>query len=469
MRKRSLTARLALAFALIAGLTFSGVGIYLYGSLASQIIDRDDAELLRKAARAQQELAELRSSPTENRWEEVLGVVKGNEEFGIRILDARGVQLAAAGANYGIKPIGGGAYAKVPDAAGSIQAWSTPSDMPVRMTTIKASVSGEASPVVVELYQVASSRVSLLRDYRWKLFIAVLLGTVGAGGLGYAALRAGMAPLRSIAAGTASVTFTSGALPVDPSRLPAELDDLARALQRMIDRLRERYDRLSQFSADLAHDFRTPITNLLGQTQVALSSDRSIEEYQSLLVSNVEEYERLSRMIENMLFLARADNARVAILATELDLREELHRQADYFESLAEARQITIQVNAQGKVFADPTLFRRALSNLLSNAIRYANEGTRVTVHGRHTGGVAQVKVENVGPGIAPEHLSLLFDRFFRADPARANSGESSGIGLAIVKTIMDLHHGAVSVRSVLNATTSFQLEFPDNRTIPHT
>ena len=137
MRKRSLTARLALAFALIAGLTFSGVGIYLYGSLASQIIDRDDAELLRKAARAQQELAELRSSPIENRWEEVLGVVKGNEEFGIRILDARGVQLATAGANYGIKPLASGAYAKERDAAGPIQAWSTPSDMPVRMTTIR--------------------------------------------------------------------------------------------------------------------------------------------------------------------------------------------------------------------------------------------------------------------------------------------------------------------------------------------
>ena len=464
---RSLTTRLALAFALIAGCAFAGVGFYLYRALAQQIIERDDAELLRKATRARAELAEpgqpSPSSPAglagDARWQDIRSVVAGNEEYGLRVF-AGGALLAQAGADPGRLPaLPVIALSASPDQA-SIHAWSTRDAVPVRGLALQARAGAESAPVTVALYQVAASRGVLLRDYRWKLLIAACLGAVGAGGLGYVALRAGMAPLRRIAAGTASVTFTSGALSVDPASLPAELNELARALQQMIDRLRERYERLSQFSADLAHDFRTPIGNLLGQTQVALSSERSVEEYQALLASNIEEYERLSRMIENMLFLARADNARVALHKADLDLREELMRQADYFELLADARGITIRVTSHGTIHADATLLRRALGNLLANAVRYSPEGAEIELAGRQLGTTAEIDVINPGPGIAPEDLPRLFDRFFRGDPARAKSGESSGIGLAIVRTIMDLHHGTVSVESVPGRTT-FRLIFP--------
>ncbi|MGO4764757.1 heavy metal sensor histidine kinase [Cupriavidus sp. 2KB_3] len=469
MKTRSLTARLALAFALIAGVSFGGVGIYLYRALATQIIERDNAELLRKATRAGHALAELSPSdqPGSPAWNEILGVVKGNDEYGMRVRAADGALLAANGANYGIRP-------EHPDLASEtgpdmfpVAMWNTPGGTPVRLITLQVRAGVVAAPVTLEIFQLASSRVALLRAYRWKVFAAACLGALGAGILGFAALRAGMAPLRRIAAGTESITFTSGTLPIDPSTLPAELDDLAGALQKMIDRLRERYDRLSHFSADLAHDFRTPIGNLLGQTQVALGSDRSADEYQSLLASNVEEYERLSRMIENMLFLARADNARVALHLAELDLKDELLRQADYFELLAEARAVTIRVDAHGRVFADATLLRRALGNLLANAVRYAHQGSEILVRGRAGASHAAIEITNAGPGIDPAHLPLLFDRFFRADPSRANSVESSGIGLAIVKTIMDLHQGAVSVQSEPEALTSFRLEFPDRHSSP--
>lgn len=460
---RSLTARLALAFALIAGCAFAGVGFYLYRALAMQIIERDDSELLRKAVRTRGELAELVTPPSTQAdpWQEIRGIVAGNEEFGLRLLDANGAELTGAGpAADAIPDLPVLATEVAPDQT-VIRTWSNGRDIPVRGLAMLARTGPSAMPVRVELYQVATSRVALLRDYRLKLCLAVALGALGAGLLGYAALHAGMAPLRRIAAGTAAVTFASGVLPVDPARLPAELDELARALQRMIDRLRERYERLSQFSADLAHDFRTPIGNLLGQTQVALSSDRSAEEYQTLLASNVEEYERLSRMIENMLFLARADNARVAMKVTELDLRDELARQADYFELLADARQILIRVDAHGTLNADATLFRRALGNLLANAVSYSPEGAAIALRSRQVGATVEIEVTNPGPGIAAEHLPRLFDRFFRGDPARANSGESSGIGLAIVKTIMDLHNGDVQVESVPDGLTTFRLVFP--------
>ncbi|WP_343654878.1 heavy metal sensor histidine kinase [Cupriavidus sp.] len=461
---RSLTARLAVAFALIAGCAFAGVGVYLYRALATQIIERDDSELLRKAVRARAKLAELPAADVQaGRWQEIRGIVAGNEEFGLRLLAADGVLLTQAGAQLGNMPAMAAIDADTPPSAAAIQSWETPAAIPARGLAMQARVGtgADARTVRAEIHQVAASRVVLLRDYRLKLCIAVCLGALGAGLLGYAALHAGMAPLRRIAAGTASVTFASGVLPVDPSRLPAELDELASALQRMIDRLRERYERLSQFSADLAHDFRTPIGNLLGQTQVALSSERSVEEYQALLASNVEEYERLSRMIENMLFLARADNARVAMHRAELDLKTELARQADYFELLADAHGIAIQVDAQGTLYADATLFRRALGNLLSNAVHHSPESAVIALRSRQEAGTVVIEVANHGPGIAPEHLPRLFDRFFRGDPARANSGESSGIGLAIVKTIMELHQGVVQVESVPDGLTTFRLVFP--------
>ncbi|KAI3590590.1 Heavy metal sensor histidine kinase [Cupriavidus sp. U2] len=461
---RSLTARLAVAFALIAGCAFAGVGLYLYRALATQIIERDDSELLRKAVRARAELAELPAADAQaGRWQEIRGIVAGNEEFGLRLLATDGALLTQAGAQPGNMSAVDAIGADTPPSPAAIQSWETPGAIPARGLAMQARLGtgAGARTVRAEIYQVAASRVVLLRDYRLKLCIAACLGALGAGLLGYAALHAGMAPLRRIAAGTASVTFASGVLPVDPSRLPAELDELASALQRMIDRLRERYERLSQFSADLAHDFRTPIGNLLGQTQVALSSERSVEEYQALLASNVEEYERLSRMIENMLFLARADNAQVAMHRVELDLPSELARQADYFELLADARGIAIHVDARGTLYADATLFRRALGNLLSNAVHHSPESAVIALRSRHEAGTVVIEVANHGPGIAPEHLPRLFDRFFRGDPARANSGESSGIGLAIVKTIMELHHGAVQVESVPDDLTTFRLVFP--------
>ncbi|WP_455286965.1 heavy metal sensor histidine kinase [Cupriavidus necator] len=461
MRSRlSLTVQLALAFALVAGIAFAGVGTYLYKALTMQVVARDDAELLRKATRVRDELAEPFDSDA-HRWREIARVVSGNDEYALRVQSVDGSLISEANfhgvAVPDVAPLDEGAAL----ATDSIRAWRTPEGYQIRGVALLARPHGSGPPVKVTVSQVARSRFALMREYRWKLVLATLLGSLSVGLLGYAAVRAGMAPLRRIATGTRTVTFSSVALPIDPARLPVELKELAHALQQMIERLHESYYRLSQFSADLAHDFRTPLGNLLGQTQVALSAERSTDEYQALLASNVEEYERLSRMIENMLFLARADNARVAMHVVELDLASELGRVADYFGLLADAKQVSIRVQGAGKVFADTGLLRRALNNLVSNAVRYTPAGQEIVLTAQQVDSYVHIDVSNPGPGIAAEHLPKLFDRFFRCDPARANSGASSGIGLAIVKTIMDLHQGKVGVESRPAALTRFRLSFP--------
>ncbi|EHP44639.1 heavy metal sensor kinase [Cupriavidus basilensis OR16] len=469
MRRLSLTTRLAFAFGLVAAIVFGGAGAYLYRALAMQVIERDDAELLRKAVHARDELREQGARPDSN-WREVGGVVSGNDEFALVVRAAGGAVLLAANATEGppaLQPVA----PEAPFGPEAIRAWTTRQGYPVHgvqaLVPVGPGTGAPGQALTFTLYQSAVSRTTLLRAYRTKLLLTGLLGTLAVAGLGYVVLRAGMAPLRRIAAGASSVTVHRLELPIAPAQLPPELAELAAALQQMMDRLRDGFERLSQFSADLAHDFRTPIGNLLGQSQVALSSERSADEYQALLASNIEEYERLARMIENMLFLARAENARVAVKPARLDLARELGALSDYFEGLAEARGVAIAVDGGGAVLADPLLLRRAVSNLVANAIRYTPAGQTVVMAARTGPGGSNIEVRNPGAGIAPEHLSKLFDRFFRGDPARANSGESAGIGLAIVKSIMDLHHGHVEVESEVGGTTVFRLRFPATQADP--
>jgi two-component system heavy metal sensor histidine kinase CusS len=230
----------------------------------------------------------------------------------------------------------------------------------------------------------------------------------------------------------------------------------------MLDRLQDSFSRLSQFSSDLAHDLRTPIGNLLGEAQVALSRTRDAEDYRSVIESSVEELERLSRMLESMLFLARADNAQLALHPEDVDLDVELDKIRDYFEPLAQEKSVAIELAGSAKVHADPSLLRRAISNLVANAIRFSpRAGGTITLstHATADGG-AEIQVSNPGPEISPHERARIFDRFYRSGPARVDSSAGSGLGLAIVRSIMQLHAGSASVESSTDRTT-FTLWFP--------
>jgi len=250
--------------------------------------------------------------------------------------------------------------------------------------------------------------------------------------------------------------------------LPMELRDTADAFNLMLDRLEAAFTRLSDVTADMAHDLRTPINNLLGEAQVALSRPRSADEYRGVLESAVEDYERLSRLIENMLFLARADDTQARLQREWVDAPTFCARVRDYFEPLAEEHDLTIVCEWQGAsarpalIWADRSLLIRAVANLLDNALRYASRGTQVTlaitVSAR---GAARLEVANAGPAIPEAFHRKIFERMFRLDPARERSADGSGLGLAIVKSVMDLHGGSVSVRSAAGEYTVFTLWFP--------
>jgi two-component system heavy metal sensor histidine kinase CusS len=248
---------------------------------------------------------------------------------------------------------------------------------------------------------------------------------------------------------------------LEPSRVPVELEQLVISFNHMIEKIEDVFTRQANFSADIAHEIRTPITNLVTQTEIALSQNRSQKELEDVLYSSLEEYNRMTRMVSDMLFLAQADNNQLIPDRVMFDLSAEVMKVFDFFEAWAEERNVTLKFNGMPCLIeGDPQMFRRAVNNLLSNALRYTPAGKAVTVSIRNQANDVELMIENPGKPIPQEHLAKLFDRFYRVDPSRQRKGEGSGIGLAIVKSIVTAHHGKVRVESDA-VSTRFTLSVP--------
>ena len=246
---------------------------------------------------------------------------------------------------------------------------------------------------------------------------------------------------------------------IRPAEWPRELQPVAIAFDDMLDRLEDSFTRLSQFSADLAHELRTPLANIRGEAEVALKRPRSPNEYQAVIESSVAECARLSGIIDNLLFLARAEAAEGEVRRSLFDGRAEIERIAAYNEAIAEERNLVISFEGEGKVYADPILFGRAVSNLVDNAVHFTPNGGRIVIALASSADGAEVVVQDTGSGVAAEHIPRMFDRFYRADPSR--SSEGTGLGLALVKSIADLHGGSLSVVSEVGRGTIVTLRFP--------
>ena len=268
------------------------------------------------------------------------------------------------------------------------------------------------------------------------------------------AVRKGHQPLRDVSLEIKNITSENLDVRLDPTRVPIELEQLVISFNQMIGRIEDVFRRQANFSADIAHEIRTPITNLVTQTEIALSQSRSQQELEEVLYSNLEEFSRMSRMVSDMLFLAQADNNQLIPEQRALDLADEVHKVFEFFEAWAEEKAVALRfVGSHCRVIGDPLMLRRAISNLLSNAIRYTPAGQAVTIQLSESAETVRLVVENPGTPIAAEHLPRLFDRFYRVDPSRQRKGEGSGIGLAIVKSIVGAHHGSVAVQSDLRST----------------
>jgi two-component system heavy metal sensor histidine kinase CusS len=241
---------------------------------------------------------------------------------------------------------------------------------------------------------------------------------------------------------------------------PRELQPLALAFDDMLARLEDSFVRLSQFSADIAHELRTPIANIRGEAEVALSRARPAEEYREVLESTIAECQHLGHIVDNLLFLARTEAAEGHLQRASFDGRAVIEKIAAFYEPIAEEQKLTIRCRGEATFVADEMLFSRAVNNLVENAAHHTPSGGTIEISIANRGANAEVSVKDNGAGIPPQHLPRVFDRFYRADSAR--SSEGVGLGLALVKSIMDLHGGSTTIESQVDRGTAVTLSFPN-------
>jgi len=460
MKRFSLTTRLALLFALISFVTMAMVGSILYRELETQLSIRDDGALVTRVDQIRTLMTNDDVRALIHDKPHLFANMLGNSES-LLIVGVPG-ETPLITVNPGHRTVPGTTPVAV-DAPLTLDAvHHTRANDGTPFIYVAAAVPDQAGPHNLQIVsgRMMNERTRLLEQYRNRIVSLVLIATLFVAFVAFGLTRRGLRPLRLLAEQTAAIGISTLSTRIEQRLLPPELDTLIVGFNGMLDRLDRGFTQLKQVTADMAHDLRTPIGNLLGQTEVGLSHPRENAYYQRLLGSNFEELQRLSKMIDNMLFLARTEHADTAIEIKKLPLSDEFQRVHEYFEGLAEERNLTLEWHGDGHVSADPLLLRRALANLLANAVRFAEPETAIRTVGEQGRNETTLYVENRGTTIAPGDLERIFDRFYRADPSRHRSSESNGLGLSIVRSIMSLHGGSWQASSN-NGVTRFTLKFP--------
>ncbi len=321
-------------------------------------------------------------------------------------------------------------------------------------------------PVNVGVALDITSDRAFMSEFREFLWFGMAFSMVVMAVLGWAAVHRGLLPLRKLSAMVAAVSAERLDKPLPEAGAPPELRGLVLAFNRMLARLEDSFRRLSEFSSDLAHELRTPIQNLLLQTQVTLSRERDAADYRANLQSNLEELERLSKMASDMLFLARADNKLLAPKREPVELHKEVEQLLAFYEALASDRGVGLAQSGAATISGDRLMIQRALSNLLSNAIRFTPAGREIAVALAEDVESATVSVTNPGPEIPAEHLSRIFERLYRVDPSRREGeADHAGLGLAIARSIVEMHGGSIRAESSAGETR-FSVTLPRGHTV---
>lgn len=295
--------------------------------------------------------------------------------------------------------------------------------------------------------------VKLLRRLGWTLLWAAVLGSMLVSLTGVLLVRRGLKPLKTLAIQTAA---TGPAFPdrrIDGASYASELMPWISQFNAVLERAELAYQQLEAFNADVAHELRTPLANMIAEVEVELARPRTADALREALISNLEETRRLSAIVTDMLFLSKSDRGATARRSAPLSLAEQVHAVVEFHEAELEETELRVRVTGEAMVDMDVPLIRRAVSNLLGNAIRYAVPSSVIEVGIQTRAGAARLTVGNRGPDIPADALPHLFKRFFRAERSRSRSSEHHGLGLAIVAAIARMHRGETHARSARGFT----------------
>jgi len=439
---------------------------YLYWALAANLDEENDRFLADQALPVVNLLREQPIDPHAVRRQVELGrSFWADPNIYLRVLDEQGKPIASTPAMGLVIP---GALFPPPQSYDrhNVQGktFHSPDEHWFRLLAVYTSRGPGEPSFMIQTAVDRSHEEELLADYRRNLWlvlgVALLLCSAG----GYQIAQRGIRPVRDIADTARGVHASTLSERIKTEELPGELRALADTFNKMLDRLESSFARLAQFAADIAHELRTPINNLRGEADLALSKARTPHEYQEMLRSALEEYERLARLIDSLLFLARAENPEHQIDRQPVDVGQELERIREFYDAAAVEAGIQLTSACPEKIIGqlDRTLLQRAIGNLVSNALRHTPAQGTIHLSARKQDGCLQVEVADTGCGIAPVHLPRLFERFYRVEDTRIpGTAGNAGLGLTIVKGIAELHGGSAVIVSALGHGTKVTLSFP--------
>jgi two-component system heavy metal sensor histidine kinase CusS len=437
-----------------AFLLFCGLGVF-YIIVVRHAFVEDNAVLADKLSALRVELRKPGGAQT--LIDESRGVRLGERPvYWVRVIDSQNHAITETPGMDSILPIA--VFQTAPNAGASIP---TPKNYRAGgklFSLVSAIEAVAAEPYRIEVAQDRSEDDQFQKEFGALVAVVLALGILASAGLAFTVTKRGLRPLADLTRSLKRVGPSRLHERVPPEKWPRELQPFAAAFDDMLNRLEDSFTRLSQFSADLAHELRTPVANILGEAEVALTRPRTTDEYREVIESSVAECQRLSGIIESLLFLARAESGREAIKRTSFDARAALEKVAGFYQAVAEEQKIDIVCQGDGQIHADPNLFSRAVNNLVENALHATPAGGKIsisiTTHDAHS----EVSVADTGSGIPAQHLAHIFDRFYRVDSSR--SSEGNGLGLALVKSIADLHGGSATVQSETGRGTTVTLTF---------
>ena len=435
MKHLSLTARMSLMFmsAVIAVLTVAGLSFNMLSQHHFKMLDRQ--ALVEKLESAKHILNNARGEASlSEELPQLRALLGAHQDLAATILASDGSVLFSAPRAV-----------EVPERfrrenEQSMWEWQNGQHM-YRGMTAQISVADQAEPLTALLILDVTNHTHFFDTLQRWFWIGLVISALFSATLGWVVARSGLRPLRQVT-----------------------LQQLVLSFNAMLARLEDAFVRLSNFSADIAHELRTPVSNLMTHTEVVLSKKRDINAYEENLYSNLEDLKRMSRMIDDMLFLAKADNGLIIPEQARIELADVVFKLFDYYHLLAEEHGIELSLTGTGQVLGDRLMLDRALSNLLSNALRYTPVGHTISVLIRETADSTTFSIENPGDTISSEHLEKLFDRFYRVDPARREGSPSNaGLGLAITRSIIEAHKGRIWCTSAAGLT-GFHIELPHSR-----
>jgi two-component system heavy metal sensor histidine kinase CusS len=446
MRRLSLSSRLALLFAACTAVVSLFAGVLFSRASEAHFVELDQQLLDGKLIGLRRALHDLQSSESEVKLAEELS---RQADLSLRITGGDGQRWYDSSAH-------------LPDKLPQKSGLSTLNDNGTDYRVLNAPlfVDKPDSPQLTLLLDITHHQ-HFLQRMQHLIWLTVGLSALATALLGAWAARSGLRPLRRMSAVARGVSAQSLDARLPEENMPPELAEMAHHFNAMLGRLDDSFQRLSAFSADIAHELRTPLSNLLTHTQVTLTRPRPLEDYREALHSNLEELQWMAQLVNDMLYLAKADHGLLMPKREPLELAEEADVLLEFFAPLAEDARVTLSREGSARMDGDRSMLRRALSNLLDNALRFTPAGGEVRVRIADLAKGLSLTVENSGDGIDGAMLPRLFDRFYRADPARQEgSSEHAGLGLAITQSIIRAHGGQIRCESE-NGWTRFVIEMP--------